>query len=308
MTHDPKPMTIKIGTRKSPLALAQAEEVRAKLAQAWPQHEITVVPMMTSGDTFLDQPLSEIGGKGLFTKEIEDALLDARIDIAVHSIKDMQTVLPDGLTLGCVLEREDPRDVLVGEGVHSLRDIPQGATFGTSSLRRSAQLLMVRPDIKIVPLRGNVQTRLSKIEKGEIQFTMLARAGLNRLGLWDVPGVALDTKLFLPAVAQGAIGIECRENDIAVLELLAPLADLETEAAILCERAFLQAMDGSCRTPIAGYATVDGDGIFFSGLIVRPDGSAHYTIETSGFAKDAESLGAAAGEALLTKAGKDFLV
>ena len=298
---------LRIGTRKSALALAQAEEVRNKLLEAWPQLQIEVLPMMTSGDTFLDQPLSEIGGKGLFTKEIEEALLDKRIDIAVHSIKDMQTSLPDGLTLGCVLEREDPRDVLVGQGLHSLDDIPVGARFGTSSLRRSAQLLMMRPDLQIVPLRGNVQTRLSKVEKGEVRCTMLARAGLNRLGLFDVPGASLSTDEFLPAVAQGALGIECREGDSAVLDLIAPLADLETETAVLCERAFLQALDGSCRTPIAGYATVEGDVVQLRGLIVRPDGSAHFTVERTGHISDAQSLGESAGQELLAKAGKDFL-
>jgi len=292
-------MFLKIGTRKSALALAQAEEVRAKLALAWPKLQVEIVPMMTSGDTFLDRPLADIGGKGLFTKEIEDALLDGRIDIAVHSIKDMQTLLPDGLTLGCVLEREDPRDVLVGKNVRSLDDIPKGATFGTSSLRRSAQLLMKRPDIKIVPLRGNVQTRISKIEKGEVDFTMLAQAGLNRLKLFDVPGFVLSTDEFLPAVAQGAIGIECREGDTVTLELLVPLADVETEIAVLCERAFLQALDGSCRTPIAGYATVEGDVIHLRGLLLNADGSKHFSIQKTGNIHDAESLGESAGAELL---------
>jgi len=300
-------MNITIGTRKSPLAQAQAQEVRTALTQAWPGLEVTILPIMTSGDAFVDRPLSDIGGKGLFTKEIEEALLDKRIDIAVHSIKDMQTVIPDGLMLGCILEREDPRDVLVGNNVYSIADIPQGATFGTSSLRRSAQLLMLRPDIKIVPLRGNVQTRLAKIEQGEVQYTMLARAGLNRLQLWDVPGSSLSTDEFLPAVGQGAIGVECRESDTKILEILAPLADMDTETAILCERAFLQALDGSCRTPIAGYATVDDEQLHLRGLIVRPDGSAHFTIDKVGNVRDAESLGIAAGEELLAKAGKGFI-
>lgn len=300
-------MHVKIGTRKSPLALAQAEEVKQKLEEAWPALSVTLVPMMTSGDKFLDQPLADIGGKGLFTKEMEDALLAGTIDMAVHSVKDMQTVLPDGLTLGCVLEREDPRDVLIGHQVHSLADIPESAIFGTSSLRRSAQLLMKRPDIKIVPLRGNVQTRLSKIASGEVQFTMLARAGLNRLGLWDVPGVELPVDEFLPAVAQGAIGIECREGDEKMQELLSSLADRESEMAVLCERAFLQAMDGSCRTPIAGYASVEGDTLYFRGLLLSPDGRMHHTIEERGDLDDAESLGIHAGEALLAKAGKGFI-
>jgi hydroxymethylbilane synthase len=292
--------SVKIGTRKSPLALAQAHEVREKLLEAWSALSVEIVPMMTSGDTFVDRPLSDIGGKGLFTKEIEDALLAKTIDIAVHSMKDMQTLLPDGLTIGCVLEREDPRDVLIGNAP-SLAEIPQGATFGTSSLRRSAQLLMKRPDLKILPLRGNVQTRLRKIEQGEIQFTMLARAGLNRLQLFDVPGVTLSTDEFLPAVAQGAIGIECRDDDSAILELLAPLADIETEIAVLCERAFLRALDGSCRTPIAGYATVENGGLHFCGLLMKPDGSHHISAQKVGLASDADSIGRLAGEELQQK-------
>lgn len=298
---------IRIGTRKSPLALAQAEEVRALLAENWPELTVEIVPMTTSGDTFTDRPLADIGGKGLFTKEIEDALLAKQIDIAVHSIKDMQTVLPDGLTLGCIIEREDPRDRLVGHALHSLDDLPKGASFGTSSLRRSSQLLMRRPDIQIVPLRGSVQTRLQKMESGLVKATMLAVAGLNRLQLWDTPGATLSTDEFLPAIGQGAIGIECRENDAAVMELLSPLADLDTEAAVICERAFLQMLDGSCRTPIAGYATVEGKQLHFRGLIVRPDGSAHHDVEISGSSDDAEKLGRSAGEDLLSRCGKNFI-
>ena len=299
--------TIKIGTRKSPLAMAQAEEVRALLLESAPDLEVELVSMSTSGDNFTDRPLSEIGGKGLFTKEIEEALLDKRIDIAVHSVKDMQTLLPDGLTIGCVLEREDPRDRLIGNNLHSLDDLPKGARFGTSSLRRAAQLLMLRPDLTIVPLRGNVQTRLAKLASGEMDATMLAVAGLNRLQMWDVAGVTLDTNVFLPAIGQGAIGIECREDDTAILELLSPLADIESETAIICERSFLQALDGSCHTPIAGYATVEGKELSLRGLIMRPDGSAHHRIELTGSCDDAESLGVAAGEQLLAKAGQGFI-
>jgi len=292
---------MKIGTRKSPLALAQAEEVRGLLLAAWPEMAVEIVPMSTTGDNARDRPLSDIGGKGLFTKELEEALLAGQIDIAVHSMKDMTTVLPDGLTIGCMLEREDPRDMLVGEGLSSLDDIPEGASFGTSSLRRSSQLLMKRPDIKIVPLRGNVHTRLGKIERGEIRATMLARAGLNRLQLFDVPGVSLNVDAFLPAIAQGAIGIECREDDATMLETLSPLAHPETEMAVLCERAFLRVLDGSCRTPIAGYATIEGNALHFRGLIVAPDGSSHHDVEITGNAKDAETLGETAGQELLEK-------
>ncbi len=299
--------TIKIGTRKSPLAMAQAEEVRALLLELAPDLEVELVSMSTSGDNFTDRPLSEIGGKGLFTKEIEEALLDKRIDIAVHSVKDMQTLLPDGLTIGCVLEREDPRDRLIGNNLHSLDDLPKGARFGTSSLRRAAQLLMLRPDLTIVPLRGNVQTRLAKLASGEMDATMLAVAGLNRLQMWDVAGVTLDTNVFLPAIGQGAIGIECREEDTAILELLSPLADIESETAIICERSFLQALNGSCHTPIAGYATVEGKELSLRGLIMRPDGSAYHRIEVKGSCDDAESLGVSAGEQLLAKAGQGFI-
>jgi hydroxymethylbilane synthase len=302
---------IRIGTRKSALALAQAEEVRDRLVQACPHLAesgcIEIVSIVTSGDILIDGPLTEIGGKGLFTKEIEEALLEKRIDIAVHSMKDVQTILPEGLVVGCMLEREDPRDRLVGHGLRSLDDLPANATFGTSSLRRSAQLLMLRPDIKIVPLRGNVQTRLKKVENGEVTATMLAMAGLNRLKLWDVPGTTLPTNDFLPAIAQGALGIECRDNDSGILEALSPLADIETETAVLCERAFMSILDGSCRTPIAGYATVDNNLLHMRGLIIRPEGSAHHAIDLSGDIKDAEKLGETAGRELLAKAGKDFL-
>ncbi len=299
--------SIKIGTRKSPLALAQANEVRDLLLAAHPGIDVELVTMTTTGDAILDRPLSEVGGKGLFTKEIEEALLDRRIDIAVHSVKDMQTLLPDSLTLGCILKREDPRDRLVGNGIQTFDDLPQNARFGTSSLRRAAQLKMLRPDIEIVPLRGNVQTRLSKLQNGDMDATMLAVAGLNRLKLFDSPGTTLSTDDFLPAIGQGAIGIECRENDAAILELLSPLAHIETEAAILCERAFLQALDGSCHTPIAGYATVGGKYLKFRGLIIRPDGTDSREIEINASSDDAETAGRAAGEALLADAGPNFI-
>ena len=298
---------LRIGTRKSPLALAQAQLVADALAEAWPALVLEIVPMQTSGDKLIDSPLAESGGKGLFTKELEEALLANTIDIAVHSMKDMPTLLPDGLTIGCMLEREDPRDMLLGKDIRSFADLPKGATFGTSSLRRAAKALMQRPDLTIVPFRGNVQTRLAKLEAGEVQATMLAMAGLNRLAIWDVPGHPLNIDEFLPAVAQGAIGVQCRENDEAVMEALSPIAHIETETAVQCERAFLQTLDGSCRTPIAGYASLDGGLLQFRGLIIKPDGSSHYDIEIEGPAHDAESLGIAAGEALLAKAGPDFL-
>jgi hydroxymethylbilane synthase len=285
---------INIGTRKSPLALAQAHEVRARILAAWPESQVEIVPMSTTGDNFLGQPLADIGGKGLFTKEIEEALLDGSIDIAVHSMKDVPTILPDGLMMGAILPREDVRDRLVGQGLSGLADLPRGAKFGTSSLRRASQILLVRPDVQIVPLRGNVQTRLSKLAAGDMAATMLAQAGLNRLGL-DVPGAALPVAEFLPAIAQGAIGIECRENDDAMREKLAALNCKKSELAVICERAFLRVLDGSCRTPISGYAEIIGSEIHFRGQVVKPDGSSAKTVELRGSTADAQALGGEAG-------------
>ncbi len=298
---------ILIGTRKSPLALAQAEEVSRRLCAAHPGLVTDIVTFTTSGDKFLDKPLADIGGKGLFTKEIEDALLIGDIHIAVHSMKDMPTVLPEGLTIGAMLEREDPRDVLMGQGFTSLADLPRGATLGTSSLRRAAQMKMKRPDVQIVPLRGNVQTRINKLLTGEIQATMLAKAGLNRLGMHDVAGVVLPVEQFLPAIAQGAVGIECRENDAQIRDLLASVAHNTTEITVNCERAFLRALDGSCRTPIAGYATLDRGQVKLRGLIAKPDGTKHHVIEYTDSAADADEMGYRAGKELLGIAGKDFL-
>jgi len=298
---------IRIGTRKSPLALAQAGDIWLGLKEAWPELVLELVPIVTSGDKFQDQSLTDIGGKGLFTKEIEEALLDGRIDIDVHSMKDMPTALPDGLIIGCMTEREDPRDMLVGHGIKTFDDLPKGAVFGTSSLRRAAQVKMRRSDIQVVPMRGNVQTRLDKLAQGAVQATMLAKAGLNRLELNNVPGILLAADDFLPAVGQGAIGIECRASDTKILELLAPLADIDTETAVRCERAFLGMLDGSCKTPIAGYAALDGKVLRLRGLIAKPDGSAYHTVDVTGEAINAETLGLEAGKELLKKAGKGFL-
>ena len=294
--------SIKIGTRKSPLALAQAEEVRTRLCVWWPalaeEGAIAIVKMSTSGDNFTDRPLADIGGKGLFTKEIEEALLDGRIDIAVHSMKDVPTELPAGLVMGAILPREDPRDMLVGRGLSSLASLPKDCKFGTSSLRRSAQLLLKRPDIQIVPLRGNVQTRLAKLEGGDMAATMLAMAGIKRLGLTNVPGGPLDLDEFIPAIAQGAIGIECRQNDAPMLEKLSRLNHTSSAAAVVCERAFLRVLDGSCRTPIAGHARIEGDVIFFKGLVVEPDGSKARDISLTGDIADAHAIGTQAGQQL----------
>jgi len=285
-------MKIRIGTRKSPLALAQADAIRRQMMSARPGLEVELVHITTSGDTFIDQPLTDIGGKGLFTKEIEDALLEGSIDLAVHSVKDMQTVLPEGLIIGCCPKREDVRDVLIG--ADSMAALPKGASFGTSSLRRSAQALIERPDLKIVPIRGNVQTRIAKIEKQEIGATLLAVAGLKRLGL--SLGTPLPMSQFLPAVGQGALGIECRDGDTKMLDLLKPLSHRETEIAITCERAFLAAVGGSCRMPIAGYATVEDNTISFEGLLVDPDGKNPKRVAMKGPVEKAEDLGKTAGE------------
>ena len=298
---------IRIGTRKSALALAQAEMVKAALVKAKPElfGQIEVVSMSTSGDRFVDRPLSEIGGKGLFTKEIEEALLDNSVDIAVHSMKDMATVLPDGLIIAAMLPREDARDMLVGKGIASLHDLPEGAVVGTSSLRRSAQLLIRRPDLKIVPFRGNVQTRLAKLEKGDVRATILACAGLNRLRI-NVPGVALPLDEFIPAVAQGAVSIECRESDNVMRELLARINHMETGIAVRSERAFLKVLDGSCRTPIAGYAKINGNRITLSGLVARPDGSEYHEGILEGDVNDADTIGVSLGEQLRTKMSSNF--
>ncbi len=291
-------MNIKLGTRKSPLALAQAHQVRSLLLALSPEISVEIVHIVTSGDKFLAQPLADIGGKGLFTKEIEEGLLAGELDIAVHSMKDMPTKLPDGLIIGALLEREDPRDMLLGEGGKSLADLPNGVIFGTSSLRRAAQLKIKRPDAQIVPFRGNVQSRLEKLKRGEAQATMLAKAGLNRLGMRDIAGVVLAVEDFLPAIAQGAIGIECRAGDSKIRELLAQLNHQPTQIAVDCERAFLHQLDGSCRTPISGYAIIQNQEIFLRGLVAAPDGSTHKTASLRGDIKDYGKIGAELGKML----------
>lgn len=298
---------LRIGSRASPLAQKQAEIVQQALIRCHPELAgyTEIISLSTSGDRFIDRPLSEIGGKGMFTKELEEAMLRCDIDIAVHSMKDMATVLPDGLMVAAILPREDARDMLVGPYT-SLRDIPKGARFGTSSLRRAAQLRVLRPDIEIVPFRGNVQTRLKKLEQGQVAATMLACAGIKRLGL-KIEGSALPLAEFLPAVAQGAIGIECRESDSRMRSLLGLIDHTETHKAIRCERAFLKVLDGSCRTPIAGYAHIKNGTIEIKGLIAKPDGSAHHSANMSGSTDDAERLGKELGKKLLSVAGAGFL-
>jgi hydroxymethylbilane synthase len=298
----------RIGTRGSPLALVQARMVRTRLATAAGVKEeaIELTIIRTSGDLIQDRPLAEEGGKGLFTKEIEEALLDGRIDLAVHSAKDMPTVLPSGLMLAACLEREDPRDVFISHKAKSLADLPRDATLGTTSPRRQAIAKRARPDLRMVPLRGNVETRLRKLADGECDAIILALAGLKRLGLADRVTKIMSAEEFLPAAAQGAIGIEARENDERTRGMLARIDHADTSAAIACERAFLGALDGTCKTPISGYATISGDAVHFRGLIARPDGASAHDIVANGHRGDARKIGDEAGHAIKRLAGPGF--
>jgi hydroxymethylbilane synthase len=300
---------LRIGTRGSPLALVQSRTVRARLAAAMEVGEeaIELVIIRTSGDAIQDRPLAEVGGKGLFTKEIEEALLSKRVDLAVHSSKDMPTLSQPGLMLAACLEREDPRDVFISRKAKSFADLPRGATLGTASLRRQAIAKRARPDLRVQPLRGNVETRLRKLEAGEVDATILALAGMKRLGLTQHATKVMSQEEFLPAVGQGAIGIEARANDARTRELLARINHEDTFVALSCERAFLAELDGSCKTPIAGHATLAGDALQFRGLIARPDGAAAHDIACNGFRKDAAAIGAEAGRELKRLAGPGFL-
>ena len=299
---------IKIGTRGSKLALAQAYETRNRLmaTHGMGEDDFEIVVIKTTGDRILDRPLSEAGGKGLFTKEIEEALLDGRIDIAVHSSKDMPTWLPDGLELSCFLPREDVRDAFISRKYACLTDMPEGAVVGTSSLRRQALVKKLRPDLKVITYRGNVQRRLQKLDEGVADATLLACAGLKRLGDEDVITAPIEVEHFLPAVGQGAITIESRIGDEMISDLLAAIHHEATARALACERAFLRVLDGSCRTPIAGLAEVDGDRLTFSGLVLMPDGSEHYDITAAGSADEAEAIGVNAANKLKEKAGDAF--
>jgi hydroxymethylbilane synthase len=298
---------LRIGTRGSPLALAQAHETRARLMAAWdlPEDAFAITVIKVTGDQILDKSLREIGGKGLFTREIEEALLDGTIDIAVHSMKDMPTVQPPGLTLDCYLPREDVRDAFVSPRAGGIADLPPGAVVGSSSLRRRAQLAHRRPDLKLVEFRGNVQTRMKKLAEGLAQATFLACAGLNRLGL-SVGQTPIEPEEMLPAVAQGAIGIERRTDDAATADLLAAIHDAPTGLRLAAERAFLARLDGSCETPIAGLALLDGGSIWLRGEILRPDGSEAIAGEARGARTDAAAIGAELADRLLAQAGEHF--
>lgn len=304
---DPK-SPLRIGTRGSPLALAQAYETRERLSIAFglSLDSFEIVVIKTTGDKVLNRPLKEIGGKGLFTKEIEEALLQESIDIAVHSMKDMPVQQPDGLILDTFLPREDVRDAFVSRIHKSLADIPQGATVGTSSLRRKAQLMSKRPDLKIVEFRGNVQTRLKKLDDGVAECTFLAVAGLNRLKMEDIITAPISTDDMLPAVAQGAIGIERREKDIKVATMLEAIHNSTTGLLLSAERAFLEALDGSCETPIAGLAEFKNENLRFRGEILKTDGSEVYSDEQVVSKEDATLVGIEMAHKLLSQAGNDF--
>jgi hydroxymethylbilane synthase len=298
----------RIGTRGSALALAQAEETRARLmaAHGLPREAFEIVVISTSGDRIQDRPLSEAGGKGLFTKEIEEALLDARIDIAVHSSKDMPTQLPAGLHLCAFLEREDARDAFIGRAAKTFLELPERAVVGSSSLRRQALIRRLRPDIDVVMFRGNVQTRLRKLDAGEVAATLLANAGLRRLGLADVITELLPVETFPPAPGQGAICIECRDGDERASAMVDPIRHAPTGLALACERAFLAALDGSCRTPIAGHATIEGGRMRLHGMILTPDGSQVHEGDREGPPEEAEAIGRACGDMLRERAGTGF--
>ena len=298
-----------IGTRGSPLALWQAEHVRALLAAAHALQDgaVELSIITTSGDRIRDKPLRDLGGKGLFTKEIDEALLAGRVDLAVHSIKDLPTALPPGIVIAAVLPRGDVRDAFISAKGVPLAALPPGSVVGSSSLRRQAQVKRLRPDLEVVDFRGNVETRLVKLARGSVDATLLALAGLTRLGLAGQVTSVLSTEEVLPAVAQGAIGVACRGDDVETRELLQALNHQTTATAIACERAFLGELDGSCRTPIAGLAEIADGTLRFRGLVLNPEGTRWHAIELTGTADQAAGIGTEAGRELLARAGPNFL-
>ena len=298
----------RIGTRGSPLALAQAYETRRRLMEAHglPEEMFEIVILSTQGDRIQDRALAAIGGKGLFTAELEEQLADGRLDLAVHSSKDMPTLLPQSLYISAFLPREDVRDAFVGKVAAKLMEMPSGALIGTASLRRQALIRRLRPDLNVTIFRGQVDTRLRKLADGEADATLLALAGLNRLGKTHVATEILDPEHFLPAPAQGAICIESRLGDKRTDDLIAAINDPATWTTVGCERGFLATLDGSCRTPIAGLAKVEGDHIAFHGMILTPDGSRFHEIRAEGKTSDAAALGRRAGEEIRDKAGPGF--
>ena len=299
---------IRIGTRGSKLALIQAEYIKSLLLATHNNISVEIEVISTAGDRSQkdNRALSEIGGKGLFTMEIEDKLLNGEIHLAVHSAKDMPTTLPDGLALVCYPKRENPADAFIGRSVDLFDDLPKGAVIGSASLRRRALMLRKRPDLEMVMFRGNVDTRLQKVENGEVDATLLACAGLNRMGLEKHISCELDLNDFPPAPGQGAITIEVATSNAEVVELLKPLNDVDTETALIAERAFLEELDGSCRTPIGAYASLDGEELNLHGIILKPDGSEYYEHRLSGRVSDAREIGLEMGRILKSNAGTSF--
>jgi hydroxymethylbilane synthase len=301
---------LRLGTRGSPLARIQTDIVKDRLMEVFEDLRepgmIEVVVISTTGDQVADRPLADIGGKGLFCKEIEAALFDGRIDAGVHSMKDMPTWLPDGLVIASMLERADPRDALICRKADRISTLPEGAVVGTASTRRQAQILAKRPDLKVINFRGSVGTRLQKLDAGEVDATLLARAGLDRLALPDVPASVLEPEEMLPAVGQGVIGIECREQDEALISLFKQIDHQPSSLAVHAERAMLDVLDGSCHTPIGAYAVVEASQIHLRGLVARVDGTECFETERKGPIADAVALGRDAGQELRDRGGADL--
>lgn len=298
---------LRIATRKSPLAMWQAEYVKLQLLQLYPDLAIEYVGLVTEADKFFNVPISQMGGKGSFVKELETALLQNHADIAVHSVKDMPAELPQDLTLAVICERDDPRDVFIANTFKHITDLPEGATVGTSSLRRQAQLAALRPDLKIMPLRGNVGTRLKKLEDNEFTAIILAAAGLKRLNLLHIINSYLDPKKFVPAIGQGALGIECRKDDTAVLNLIAPLDHQFSRICVTAERAMNKQFGGNCYTPIAAYATLQKQKLHLHGLVAKTDGSVILNSIHSASAENPEQLGITVAEDLFAQGARDIL-
>jgi hydroxymethylbilane synthase len=288
---------IRIGSRGSRLAIIQAQEVKTRLVEkiGIDAARVEIVPIVTTGDRIKDRNLTEIGGKGLFTKEIEEALLSGSIDLAVHSMKDLPAVIPDGLVIGAVLPREDPRDALVSFKANSIANLPHEALVGSSSVRRTAQLKRRRSDLRFTAFRGNVDTRLKKLKEGQVDATILACAGLIRLGLKSEITATIDVEDMLPALGQGAVGVEIRSGNSALAEMIWKIDDQETAVAVACERAFLKELDGSCKTPIAGLGRIKNGRLLFRGETLTPDGRQAFTAEREGLPQDAEAMGRDAG-------------
>ena len=299
--------SLKIATRQSPLALWQAEHIRARLESLHPGLSVELVTFVTQGDKILDTPLAKIGGKGLFVKELEAALLDGRADLAVHSMKDVPMQLPEGLDLAVICEREDPFDAFVSNHYQKFEDLPQGAKLGTSSLRRKSQILKQRPDLEVIDLRGNVGTRLSKLDAGQYDAIILASAGLKRLGLTERIRHTLSAEVSLPAVGQGALGLECRSEDQAVLDLILPLMHQESNACVRAERAFNAYLEGGCQVPIAGYATLAADQLQLEGRVGSVDGTTLLRATVQGTSDQAEELGVQLAKALLDQGAGELL-